>query len=302
LLGVLAAFTVGCAQKTSSPAAPDDLTASPRPTVDCPAPVLTQSFTGLSVRVVFPDPQATGGVHPLSVSCSPASGTAFPIGTTTVVCNVVDAASQAFPCSFTVRVLGPPRVSATRYLAFGDSITEGSAFDSYPSRLRPKLATRYPTQNLVVVNDGIAGETAAGGGRQRFAGQLDAIRPEAVLLMEGSNDLLGGTAGAAAAIDALTNMVRTARGRGIIVFLATIPPQRLGGPRDAVARLVPGYNNDVIALAQREGATLVDVYTAMGGNASLIGPDDLHPTSAGIEVIAQTFYNVIQQTLELPPE
>jgi len=218
------------------------------------------------------------------------------------VCTVTDALAQPFPCSFTVRVLGPPRVADTRFLAFGDSLTFGSATDSYPTRLRAKLAQRYPTQSILVVNDGFAGENASPGGRLRLPSALDAFRPEVLLLMEGTNDLLGGSAGASAALDALTTMVRTARGRGAVVLLATIPPQRPGGIRDAVARIIPGFNSEVVALAQREGVTLVDVYAAMAGDLSLIGPDDLHPTSQGFEVIAQTWFTAIQKQLELPPE
>ena len=117
--------------------------------------------------------------------------------------------------------------------------------------------------------------------------------------MEGSNDLLGGSAGAAAGLEALTEMVRAARSRGITVFLATLPPQRLNGPRNGVARMIPGFNDSIKALAQREGATLVDIYEAMGGDGRYIGHDDLHPTPLGFEVMAHAFFVAIQQKLEV---
>src|SRR5436309_8913171 len=110
-LGLLA--VAGCV-RAPSPSEPTAPGVSPRPTVACPAPVVSQSLTGQPVRVDFPPPQAAGGLLPLSVGCTPRSGAPFSIGTTTVVCTVTDATQEAFTCNFTVRVLGPPRLSATR--------------------------------------------------------------------------------------------------------------------------------------------------------------------------------------------
>jgi acyl-CoA thioesterase I len=299
-IAVLTALAAAGCVRAAVPSEPTALGAPPQPSVACPAPVVSQSFTGGPVRVAFAPPQAVGGLRPLSFSCSPPSGTSFAIGTTTVVCTITDALQDAVTCSFTVRVLGPPRLPVTRFLAFGDSITAGMTFDTYPGRLQAKLGQRYQTQNISVFDDGLAGENAFPDGQRRLPAALDAFRPDVLLLMEGTNDLNGGATGISLALDALTTMVRTARGRGVIVFLATIPPQ---GPSRIFTRgLVPGFNDAVRALAQREGATLVDIYAAMVGNPSLIGPDDLHPTAQGHEVMAQTFFDAIQRQLELPPE
>jgi len=87
-----------------------------------------------------------------------------------------------------------------------------------------------------------------------------------------------------------------------VVFLATIPPQRPGAARSFTQPQVAGFNDSVRALAQREAVTLVDIYAAMIGDLSLIGPDDLHPNARGHAVMAQTFFTAIQRVLELPPE
>jgi lysophospholipase L1-like esterase len=263
---------------------------------------VSQTLNGLPLPVNFAPPQAAGGLLPLTFGCSPASGAAFPIGTTTVVCTVTDALNEPVSCNFTVRVLGPPRLSTTRILAFGDSITAGEVFDTYPERLRAKLAIRYQTQTPSVVNDGLSGENAFPSGRGRLPSAIDATRAGALLLMEGTNDLNGGATGASLAIQALTDMVRLAKSRGVVVLLATIPPQRPGGVRNFTAPLVAGFNDNVRALAQSEGVPLVDIYAVMIGDLSLIGPDDLHPTVQGHEVIAQAFFNAIVKALELPPE
>lgn len=272
-------------------------------TATCPAAVVTNSQSGAPVNVTFEDPKVTGGTQPFSISCTPASGTAFPAGTTTVACSVTDARQRSFGCSFTVRVIGPPRLSATTILAFGDSLTGGSMppdpVDSYPPRLQFKLRAQYPMQTIVVINDGRAGENASATGRTRLPVALDIYKPGALILMEGSNDLLGGSAGATAALAALTEMVRAARSRNVVVFLATLPPQRLNGIRNGVARMIPSFNESIKGLAQQEGATLVDIYDAMGGDGRYIGPDDLHPTPFGFEVMANAFFAAIQQKLEV---
>jgi len=298
----LAIVVGGCAHGSST--APSDVDEPSSGSATCPAPVVTDSTSGQPVTVTFADPRVIGAAQPATVACSPASGTAFSVGTTTVACTVTDARQRSFSCNFTVKVVGPPRLSATTYLAFGDSLTSGSSppdpIDAYPPRLKVQLVAHYPTQPIVVINDGRAGENASATGRTRLPTALDIYRPGALLLMEGSNDLLGGSAGATAALNALTEMVRAARGRGIAVFLATVPPQRLGGIRDGVARAIPGFNENIKALAQREGAMLVDVYAAMGGDGRYIGRDDLHPTPEGFEVMARAFANAIQQKLEIP--
>lgn len=266
------------------------------------------------MAVSFDAPIAAGGVQPLTFSCSPPSGSSFPIGTSTVTCTVTDAAQQAATCSFTVKVQGPPRLSVTQLLAFGDSLTAGvislaptwlvmAETDAYPFKLRNLLTLRYTQQMITVVNDGMNGEFAFPNGRNRLPGELTRYRPEVLLLMEGTNDLLGGTTGAANALIALTAMVREARGRGVRVLLATIPPQRPGGRRDAVSKMIPGFNDSIRAIAASEGATLVDVYTPLAADLSLIGVDDLHPTPQGYNVMAQTFFDVIKANLELiqPP-
>ena len=56
--------------------------------------------------------------------------------------------------------------------------------------------------------------------------------PEVLLLLEGVNDLNGGeTHGTTEVVNGLRSMVRLARGRGVVVFVGTLLPQRHGGFR-----------------------------------------------------------------------
>ena len=49
-------------------------------------------------------------------------------------------------------------------------------------------------------------------------------------------------------------------------------------------------------------STLVDVYQALIGSlTTFIGPDGLHPTEQGYQMIAKTFFDAVRQRLEVAP-
>jgi lysophospholipase L1-like esterase len=300
---LLFAPVVGCGDSPTGPSGPG-------PALTCPANVTTESLDGRPAAIEYAVPSAVGGSQPVTVSCAPASGSPFAVGSTTVTCSAQDSANRRTECSFMIRVTRPVLTSA-RFLAFGDSLTWGVTSpsptllllgggpDSYPGKLQSLLVARYQSQTPEVLNDGIGGETTVGG-RQRLPASLDQHRPGALLLMEGTNDLLAGDAGANAALTGLEEMVRTAKARGVRVFLATVPPQRAGGARhrDRVAAMIPAFNDSIRQIAAREAVTLVDVYNALKDRLDLIGVDDLHPTDQGYDVIASTYFETIKTTLE----
>ena len=85
------------------------------PEVDiiCPSNVVVTTCTTAGEIVNYPAPTLTGDVDSAlnSVTCTPPSGSLFPIGTTTVRCCVVDACQRTNCCTFTVTVLpGAPCV------------------------------------------------------------------------------------------------------------------------------------------------------------------------------------------------
>jgi lysophospholipase L1-like esterase len=306
---VLTIVAAACGSKSpTSPSPPP----APNLAITCPSAADSQSLDGNPVVVTYEMPRTQNGTAPISTSCSVASGTSFAVGTTTVSCQATDAVGKTAACSFSVTVRPPPRLQYRKYLAFGDSLTEGVisqsatilAIDlpqSYPTVLRRYLQSGYRQQMPEVINAGAAGELASGDGVARFRGVLLANRPEVVLLMEGTNDLLQLQPGATRALAALDSMMREAEGQNVRVCLATVPPQRAGGVRhrDVVAALIPSFNNNVRALAARHGAVLIDVYEGMKDDLSIIGVDDLHPTPAGYEVMAKIFYNAIRNAFDV---
>jgi hypothetical protein len=72
------------------------------PTITCPIPTATSPY-GDPVVVNFA-PTVSGGTPPLGASCSPVSGSLFPVGTTSLTCNVVDALTRVASCTGSVVV------------------------------------------------------------------------------------------------------------------------------------------------------------------------------------------------------
>jgi len=268
--------------------------------------------------VTFTMPTAVGGSSPVAVTCTVQSGAFFPLGSTIVTCTATDALARQASCNFSVTVTPSPRISKTTFLAFGDSITFGRCDSGgvncppYTTRLNELLRERYTRQTFVVTNSGVPGEVASDeiadprgelAGQDRLRFELPRYNPGALLLMEGTNDLFfERQKGPDLAIDALTSMVVRGKEFGATVFLATIAPQRLGGARDEVARLIPAFNDRIRALATNQGVTLVDVYAALVVNVpAYISGDDLHPTAGGHRVIGETFYAAIRTKLDSTP-
>jgi acyl-CoA thioesterase I len=258
-------------------------------------------------------PSGVGGVAPVTVTCTSQPGAAFPVGSNTVSCTARDSRNQTAVCSFTVTVKPPvPRLSATKFMAFGDSITYGVtsaaptfmmfATEGYPEKLHRSLSAKYTAQQLTVLNAGLPGENTQEGS-WRLPGYMRLAAPDVVLLMEGANDLNQlGPAGVPFAAKNLGFMAQEVRMRGARLFIATLPPQRPGAPKVWYAEEVANLNWEIKEIARSEGAVLVDIYEALSADMNrYIGVDGLHPTEAGYERIAQLFFEAISVALELRP-
>jgi len=303
---IVAALAVSCSSPIEPPPPPD------APSINCPTGVSRTSTDGKPMTVTYDAPTAIGGAPPVTVSCSPASGTTFPVGLTSVGCTAADALARQATCGFTVTVTSTVRVQYTRFVAFGDSLTEGklsrivSALEDYPtsytSDLQRLLQGKYVSQSPTVVNRGLGGEWTSQG-VLRLPTELNTYAPvEVLLLMHGANDLnrIDGASYITSAAENVRQMIRTAQGRGALVFLATLPPQRSNA---AGATFVPTYNQSLRAVASATGAYLVDIYVGFGGQAGAtaenIGADGLHLTEAGYDKIANLFFEAIQARLEV---
>lgn len=268
---------------------------------------------GRPVSVTYPAPTIVAGAPPVSFQCTPPSPSVAAIGSTAITCTATDAQLRTDSCTFNVTVVPPPRVSATTYVCFGDSMTFGVGAESvaprfvpsppgsYPADLQTLLSGRYTTQTIAVLDEGISGERVDAGLR-RLPRVLSSERPDALLLLEGVNDL-NATDGKAqpSVVRALRDMVRLARAQGVTVFLATLPPERPGAPRAFAPGAIDPTNDQIRAMASAEGAVLVDLNRDFNGEVDLLlGPDGLHPNAAGYQRMADSFFRAIKATLEEP--
>lgn len=213
----------------------------------------------------------------------------------------------------------PPRLAATHFLAFGDSVTAGEVTVpgrppgaegpslighltvvpevSYPMVLGRRLAERYQGQTIAVDNAGRPGESAARA-LSRFVATMVDARPDAVLLLDGYNDLESLTSITAAAVG-MAQMVEAAQAQGANVFIATLTPGIPGRQRSPSEPLVGAYNSLVRAVAASHDAALVDLFELAAANPSAwIGVDGLHPTEEGYARIAEAFLIAIRTRLE----
>jgi lysophospholipase L1-like esterase len=216
-----------------------------------------------------------------------------------------------------------PRLAATNFLAFGDSITYGASdacspnatrltmsqsmsmavlmaeppmAGSYPAVLQTLLRDEYPMQNATVSESGIGGELLSEGVR-RLPGELLQVAPQVTLIVEGANDVNQSTSMAQIATS-LGTMIQQARSRGNTVFVATVPPQRQGACRGFNPAGVAPANEQIRATARAEGAVVVDIYEAFGGVPDpYVGRDGLHPNAEGYARIAQAFFDAISAKL-----
>lgn len=211
----------------------------------------------------------------------------------------------------------PPRISRTRFLAFGDSFTAGEVTSpvgaspsgihklivvpaaSYPSVLQSQLRATYTTQSasITVANAGEPSERILDG-NQRFPGVFASSNAEVVLLMEGVNGLA--LVGPDISTGVMRIMVQVAKSGGARVFVGSMIPQVAGRPRGTTpASELLAYNNVLQIMSTQEGITYVDLYNPMLAEAAtLIGSDGLHPTEAGYRRIADLFFAAIRAELQ----
>jgi lysophospholipase L1-like esterase len=281
-------------------------------------------------------PARRGGTEPVIVSCTPASGTEFPVGTTAVSCSASDASSppQSAACSMNVTLTARvPDLSATTFMAFGDSITAGEIGDvkegpgpcdpgtaAAPATLFPQpryrnpdqgyaavvlrmLRERYTRQTFTMINEGVGQETAQKG-YLRFPGAFDEHQPDVVLLLEGILDIRDEYIDdPTRPIEPLESDIRYAKRRGVkAVLISTLLPYGDGFQSCAAMNATVRETNDLIrGVAAAEGALLVDPYAAFAADLDrLMGSDGLHPTVAGHEALGAAFFDVIRKNLEAP--
>ncbi len=113
------------------------------PAIACPANIVRQACDRAGLVVSFPKPSATDNLDPSpAVTCTPASGTRFPTGSTVVVCTATDACTNRSTCTFTVTVnldTTPPNLTCPTNITVSLCSTCGvsQCLASPPTPIRP---------------------------------------------------------------------------------------------------------------------------------------------------------------------
>ncbi len=205
------------------------------------------------------------------------------------------------------------------YVAVGASETVGYGADDPAAEAWPRVLLRTALPSSTVFDDlGIPGATV----RDALAHEVPtavARHPDLVTVWLNVNDMLAFVQPATyqQQLDDLVGQLR--RGGATKVLVANVPPlDRLpsflacrpnpppGGPPcpspalglvplSVVNGFVDNYNAAIAAVVQRQGAVLVDLHAAglaarsSGTEASLIGRDGFHPSTAGHRAVAAVF-------------
>lgn len=188
-------------------------------------------------------------------------------------------------------VLAAPVAGEKRVVFFGDSITDNWSKAGYGGFFPGKA----------YVNRGIGGQTTAQM-LLRFRADVVELRPAAVVILAGTNDLAGnaGPASLDQVQDNLASMAELARAHGIRVVLASLLPvsddkkdandQPLTRTRQRPTEKIRELNRWLSAFAAKNGHAYLDYFSATADANGLLLPalndDGLHPNAKGYSVMA----------------
>jgi len=190
--------------------------------------------------------------------------------------------------------LPEPSPNAPRVVFFGDSITDNWS---------RKPNTFFP--NKPYINRGISGQTTP----QmliRFQQDVVHLKPAAVVILAGTNDIAGNTGPSTPAMieDNFRSMAAIARANGIKVILASITPAEIYPWRRTIhpTTIILEVNQWLKQFAAQQGFTYLDYYTAMADDKGAMKPglasDGVHPTPEGYAVMAPLAEAAIAQALK----
>ena len=183
--------------------------------------------------------------------------------------------------SAATRAAGPtPRTEPIKIVAFGDSLTSGHLLprrEAYPAQL--EAALRAEGWQATVVNQGVSGETSAGGVRRLDAALAE--RPQILIVGFGANDGLRGVPVAQVRSN-LERIISAAQARGIAVLLCGMEALPLYGWQYTI-----DFHNLWPALAEKFQVPFVPfMLNGVIGNPDLMSSDGVHPNAAGAKIIA----------------
>jgi acyl-CoA thioesterase-1 len=178
-------------------------------------------------------------------------------------------------------------------LFLGDSLTAGLGVgeeQAYPALIEKKI--REKNLPFEVINAGISGDTTAGG-----LARLDWVlqkKVDVLVLALGANDGLRGLpmTQTKANLQAIIERVEAKNPQVKIVIAGMQIPPNMGGDYRAKFRQV------FAELARENHAALIPfLLEGVGGHEDLNQADQIHPTAAGHQVVAENVWRVLEPLL-----
>lgn len=201
------------------------------------------------------------------------------------------------------KALAPAAPREARVVFFGDSITDRWS--------QPQSGGFFAGRPYV--NRGIGGQTT-GQMLLRYRADVVALKPRAVVILAGTNDLAGnaGPVTPDQLLDNLETMAELARLHGIRVVLASILPvaddktdasgQPLIRSRGKPVELLQSINRRIASYARAHGHVYLDYFTPMatpaGALKAEVNDDGLHPNTAGYAVMGPLAEKAIAAALK----
>jgi len=139
------------------------------PVITCPAPKVVKATSPQGVAVSFAAAAASDNCSVASLTSVPASGSVFPIGTTTVTDEAQDPSGNHSSCSFTIHVEGAAEQTADLITAVNNLATKAGTKNALLAKLNAAL------KKIQSNNSG-----AACGELQAFINLVDAQRGKAI--------------------------------------------------------------------------------------------------------------------------
>jgi lysophospholipase L1-like esterase len=194
----------------------------------------------------------------------------------------------------------PPQPGRPRVVFLGDSITDGWRLNEY-----------WPDRDFV--NRGISGQITSQM-LGRMMADVIALKPEAVVVLAGTNDIARGVA-----VDAIRNNLAMigdlAEQHGIKPILCSVLPvhdyNKDKNPAWEVTRRRPmstilELNRAILALARERNYGYVDYISATVDAKGLLraelADDGLHPNAAGYRIMAPLVQSVVDALVKAPPQ
>ena len=173
------------------------------------------------------------------------------------------------------------------YIAMGDSITSGYGLDS-PSEAYPTLLSGM--LGKPVYNDGVDG-TFSSYGASQVTSVLNTYKPGYLLILSGVNDLIHSYS-VDSIVDNLRFIIQTAKNNKTIPVIATLTP--VFDSHSFIEGNIIELNTRIRKLAAEENIHVADLENTFKWDPAYLNSDGLHPNSQGHELIAWTFYYILE--------